>query len=143
MQAEHDTLTRNNTWSFVPPEFAPNIVGCKWVFRTKFESDGTIERLKARLVAKGFHQQPGLDYIETFSHVVKLASLRLILSLDTSQNWCLHQLDINNAFLQGTLTEDVYMSQPPGFIDPSFPTHVCKLNKAIYGLRHRVLGTTN
>ncbi|KAI3701690.1 hypothetical protein L6452_26950 [Arctium lappa] len=135
MQEEHDALTRNNTWSLVPPESAPNIVGCKWVFRTKFKPDGTVERLKARLVAKGFHQRPGLDYIETFSPVVKPASLRLILSLATSHNWCLRQLDINNAFLQGTLTEDVYMSQPPGFTDSSFPHHVCKLNKAIYGLR--------
>ncbi|KAL6505058.1 hypothetical protein OROGR_024875 [Orobanche gracilis] len=135
MQEEHDALTRNNTWSLVPPESAPNLVGCKWVFRTKFKPDGTVERLKARLVAKGFHQRPGLDYIETFSPVVKPASLRLILSLASSQNWCLRQLDINNAFLQGTLSENVYMSQPPGFVDPSFPHHVCKLNKAIYGLR--------
>ncbi|KAL4574289.1 hypothetical protein LXL04_021117 [Taraxacum kok-saghyz] len=134
MQDEYDALIRNKTWSLVPPESAPNVVGCKWVFRTKFKPDGTVDRLKARLVAKGFHQRPGLDYVETFSPVVKPASLRLILSLATSQNWCLRQLDINNAFLQGSLTESVYMSQPPGFTDPSLPHHVCKLNKAIYGL---------
>ncbi|KAJ9568078.1 hypothetical protein OSB04_004044 [Centaurea solstitialis] len=135
MQEEYDALLRNQTWSLVPPESVPNLVGSKWVFRTKFKPNGTIDRLKARLVAKGFHQRPGLDYIETFSPVVKPATLRLVLSLASSQNWPLRQLDINNAFLQGTLTESVYMSQPPGFVDPSFSHHVCKLNKAIYGLR--------
>ncbi|KAK1408451.1 hypothetical protein QVD17_40235 [Tagetes erecta] len=135
MQDEFDALQRNNTWTLVPSTSAPNLVGCKWVFRTKFKPDGSFDRFKARLVAKGFHQRPGLDYVETFSPVVKPATIRLILSLATSHNWCLRQLDINNAFLQGNLTESVYMSQPPGFADPSLPTHVCKLNKAIYGLR--------
>ncbi|KAJ9536158.1 hypothetical protein OSB04_un000659 [Centaurea solstitialis] len=79
--------------------------------------------------------RPGLDYIETFSPVVKPATLHLILSLVSSKNWPLRQLDIYNAFLQGTLTESVYMSQPHGFVDPLLPYHVCQLNKAIYGLR--------
>ena len=135
MQDEYEALLRNNTWTLVPRESAPNIVGCKWVYRTKYKSDGTLDRLKSRLVAKGFHQRPGIDYIETFSPVVKPATLRLILSLATSHKWSLRQLDINNAFLQGHLSESVFMSQPPGFIDPSFPDHVCNLNKAIYGLR--------
>ncbi|KAJ0491830.1 putative RNA-directed DNA polymerase [Helianthus annuus] len=135
MQTEFEALKRNQTWTLVPPDNAPNLVGCKWVYRTKFKPDGSVDRLKARLVAKGFHQRPGLDYVETFSPVVKPATLRLILAIATSYNWPLRQLDINNAFLQGTLTESVYMSQPPGFVDPSYPTHVCKLNKAIYGLR--------
>ncbi|KAJ0908501.1 putative RNA-directed DNA polymerase [Helianthus annuus] len=133
MQSEFDALKRNQTWTLVPPDNAPNLVGCKWVYRTKFKPDGLVDRLKSRLVAKGFHQRPGLDYVETFSPVVKPATLRLILAIATSFNWPLRQLD--NAFLQGTLTESVYMSQPPGFVDPSYPTHVCKLNKAIYGLR--------
>ncbi|KAD7117348.1 hypothetical protein E3N88_04616 [Mikania micrantha] len=135
MQFEYDALLRNRTWSLVPPDNAPNLVGCKWIFRTKFKPDGSVDRLKARLIAKGFHQRPGLYYIETFSPVVKPATLRIILSLATTHNWCLRQLDINNAFLQGHHTESVYMSQPSGFIDPSLPNHVCKLNKAIYGLR--------
>lgn len=135
MSQEFDALQHNQTWSLVPSNSASNIVGCKWVYRTKYKPDGSIDRLKARLVAKGFHQRPGIDFAETFSPVVKPATLRLILSLAVSQGWSLRQLDINNAFLQGTLTEDVYMAQPPGFINPSFPSHVCKLNKAIYGLR--------
>lgn len=84
VQDEHDALVQNQTWCLVPPDSAPNLVGCKLVFRTKFKPDGTVDRLKACLVAKGFHQRPGLDYVQTFSPVVKLPSLHLILSLASS-----------------------------------------------------------
>ncbi|KAI3826502.1 hypothetical protein L1987_00550 [Smallanthus sonchifolius] len=102
MTQEFEALQNNQTWTLVPHSDASNLVGSKWVFRTKFKSDGSIERLKARLVAKGFHQRPGIDFAETFSPVVKPATLRLILSLAVSHHWSLRQLDINNAFLQGT-----------------------------------------
>jgi histone deacetylase 1/2 len=111
------------------------VVGCKWIFRLKRHTDGTVARYKARLVAKGFNQRPGLDYHETFSPVVKPTTIRLVLSIAISNGWQFHQLDINNAFLQDTLTEDVYMAQPPGFSDPDKADFVCKLRKAIYGLK--------
>ncbi|KAI5351986.1 hypothetical protein L3X38_004877 [Prunus dulcis] len=112
-----------------------NLVGCKWVFRIKRHSDGSIERYKARLVTKGFHQRPGIDYAETFNPIVKPATIRTVLSLAVSRGWSLRQLDVKNAFLHGFLQEDVYMAQPPDFIDPTRPSYVCKLYKALYGLK--------
>ncbi|GJW53128.1 retrovirus-related pol polyprotein from transposon RE1 [Tanacetum coccineum] len=87
---------------------------------------------KARVVAQGFTQIPGLDYSHTFSPVVKASTVRIVLSLAVLHRWRLHQLDVKNAFLHGHLNETVYMEQPPGFIDPQFPNHVCKLSKALY-----------
>lgn len=135
MLEEFDALVRNGTWELVPPTAAQNIVGCKWIFRIKRLLDGSIDKYKARLVAKGFHQRPDIDYHDTFSPVVKPTMVRLVLSLAVCQGWSLWQLDVNNAFLQGTLTEDVYMVQPQGFIDTNFPDNVCKSKNAIYSLK--------
>ncbi|KAJ6861975.1 retrovirus-related pol polyprotein from transposon RE2 [Populus alba x Populus x berolinensis] len=135
MSAEYNALVSNGTWELVYPTTATNIVGCKWIFRIKRDSNGFVDRYKARLVAKGFHQRPGVDYIETFSPVIKPTTIRLVLSIAVANGWTLRQLDINNAFLQGRLSETVFMAQPPGFIDSDHPTHVCKLHKAIYGLK--------
>ncbi|KAF5199309.1 Retrovirus-related pol polyprotein from transposon tnt 1-94 [Thalictrum thalictroides] len=135
MADEFNALLKHQTWTLVPPSSSQNTVGCKWVFKLKRHSDGSVERHKARLVAKGFHQQPGFDYDETFSPVVRPATIRTVVSLATSFSWPLRQLDVKNVFLQGYLSEPVYMTQPPGFIDPKYPHHVCRLHKAIYGLK--------
>ncbi|KAL3838972.1 hypothetical protein ACJIZ3_023563 [Penstemon smallii] len=135
MQLEFDALMTTKTWTLVPPSPNQNLIGCKWIFKTKFRSDGSIDRRKARLVAKGYNQLEGLDYNETFSPVVKPTSIRLVLSIATSLNWQITQLDIQNAFLHGSIDESVFMSQPPGFIHPDYPTYVCKLNHALYGLK--------
>ena len=135
MFEEYDVLVQNGTWELVPSYSSHNIVGCKWIFRTKRHSDGSIDRYKARLVAKGFHQRSGVDYHDTFSPVVKPTTIRLVLSLAVTRGWSLRQLDVNNVFLQGHLSDNVYMSQPSGFIDLDHSTHVCKLQKAIYGLK--------
>jgi len=135
MFEEYDALVCNGTWELVPPDGITNVVGCRWFYRIKRHSDGSINKFKARLVAKGFHQRLGVDYHKTFSPVVKPTTVRLVLSLAVSRGWSLKQLDINNAFLQGHLSETVYMVQPPGFVNRDKPSFVCKLHKAIYGLK--------
>lgn len=134
MQVEYQALLDNKTWSLVslPPSKHP--IGCKWVFKLKENANGTVNRFKARLVAKGFVQQPCFDFRETFSHVVKPVTVHVVLTLALSKGWSLRQLDVNNAFLNGLLTEEVYMSQPPGFEKGDNNT-VCRLHKSIYGLR--------
>uniref|UniRef100_A0A2N9GZ53 Reverse transcriptase Ty1/copia-type domain-containing protein n=1 Tax=Fagus sylvatica TaxID=28930 RepID=A0A2N9GZ53_FAGSY len=135
MNLEFDALLKNHTWQLVPPHPSQNLIGCKWVFRTKRNADGSVERHKARLVAKGFHQQAGVDYDETYSPVVKPTTVRTVLSIAISSGWSIRQIDIQNAFLHGTLSEQVFMTQPPGYHHPSYPHHVCKLQKALYGLK--------
>ncbi|KAJ9547665.1 hypothetical protein OSB04_020208 [Centaurea solstitialis] len=135
MDAEMAAILSNYTWDLVPKPSDANIVGNRWLFRHKFDSNGRLERYKARLVAQGFSQQPGLDFDDTFSPVVKPATIRTVLSISISRNCPIHQLDVKNAFLHGDLTETVYMRQPPGYVNNSFPDHVCRLRKALYGLK--------
>ena len=135
MQDEYDALLRNGTWHLVPNQEGKNLIDCKWVYKIKKKADGSIDRYKARLVAKGFKQRYGIDYEDTFSPVVKIATVRLVLSLAVSEGWCLRQLDVQNAFLHGILEEEVYMRQPPGFENANSPNSICKLDKAIYGLK--------
>uniref|UniRef100_A0A2N9GHZ2 Integrase catalytic domain-containing protein n=1 Tax=Fagus sylvatica TaxID=28930 RepID=A0A2N9GHZ2_FAGSY len=135
MDEEFQALQKQGTWSLVPMPANKNVVGCKWVYKLKHNSDGTIARYKARLVAKGFHQQYGIDFAETFSPVIKPPTVRLILSLAVSLKWPLRQLDVKNAFLHGTLKEEVYMTQPQGYVDSAHPNYVCRLHKSIYGLK--------
>jgi hypothetical protein len=94
-----------------------------------------LEWYKARWVLRGFTQRPGVDYDETFSLVVKSATVRTVLSLAVSHSWPVHQLDVKNAFLHGILSETVYYSQPTGFVDPAQLDCVCLLNKSLYGLK--------
>ena len=103
-----------------------------------------MDRYKAQLVTKGFHQRPDLDYHDTFSSVVKPTTIHLVFSLATSNGWCLRQLDVNNAFLQGILIENVFMAQPLGFTDIDQPNHVYRLrNTSMVSSRPLVPGTMN
>ncbi|RXH95059.1 hypothetical protein DVH24_024743 [Malus domestica] len=139
MKEEISALHTQGTWSLVPLPENKNLVGCKWICKLKRHSDGSIARHKARLVAKGFSQEPGLDYSETFSLVVKPTTMRVVLALVAHFNWSLRQLNVKNAFLHGTLQEEVYMAQPPGFEDPQNPTleSVKKINIPKVNRLHR------
>ncbi|KAL0285816.1 UNVERIFIED_CONTAM: Retrovirus-related Pol polyprotein from transposon RE1 [Sesamum angustifolium] len=134
MQQELDALKANGTWSLQPLPPRKKSIGCKWIFKTKFRSNGIVERYKARLVAKGHNQVKGLDYHETFAPVAKLVKVLLLLAIVSTQHWHLHQLDVNNAFLHGELDEDVFMYLPLGF-GRKGETRVCKLHKSLYGLK--------
>ncbi|GJW39160.1 ribonuclease H-like domain-containing protein [Tanacetum coccineum] len=124
---EYKALIDNNTWVLVlrPPNV--NIVRSMWLYKHKYNADGSLNRYKARLVANGRSQQQGIDCDGTFSPVVKPATIRTVLILAVSRQWPIHQLDVKNAFLHGHLKETVYMHQPPGFIDSAHSDYVCLL----------------
>ena len=124
----------NHTWTLTPLPPHKQVVGCRWIYKIKYNADGSIELYKARLVAKGYTQVEGLDCLATFSPVAKLTTVQLILALAAIFDWHLKQLDVNNAFLYGELNEEVYMSLPPG-MHPAYSNQVCKLQKSIYGLK--------
>ena len=126
---------KNKTWHLVPPRKGNNVIDCKWVYKIKRKYDGSIDRYKARLVAKWIKQRFGIDYEDTFSPVVKEATIRLVLSIAISRGWSLRQLDVENAFLHGVLEEEVFMRQLPGYENQSTPHYVFKLDKALYGLK--------
>jgi hypothetical protein len=135
MDFEFGALLKNDTWCLVPPQAGVNVVDCKWVYKIKRKSDGTVDRYKVWLVAKGFKQRYGIDYENTFSLVVKAATIHIVLSITMSRGWSLRQLDVQNAFLHGVLEEEVYMRPTPGYEDAQHLEYVCKLDKVIYGLK--------
>ncbi|GJZ66040.1 ribonuclease H-like domain-containing protein [Tanacetum coccineum] len=132
---EYKALIDNNTWVLVPRPPNVNIVRSMWLYKHKYNADGSLNRYKARLVANGRSQQQGIDCDETFSPVVKPATIRTVLSLAVCRQWPIHQLDVKNAFLHSHLTETVYMHQPPGFTDSAHSDYVCLLQKSLYGLK--------
>ncbi|KAJ0431334.1 putative RNA-directed DNA polymerase [Helianthus annuus] len=135
MREEMNALLRNQTWELTPKPSDVTPVSCKWTYKLKQRPDGSVERYKARLVARGFSQTYGVDYEETFSPVAKLTTIRTLLAIAVNKGWKLWQMDVSNAFLYGDLEHTIYMEQPLGFVDQGRPDYVCKLRKAIYGLK--------
>lgn len=133
IEEELQSLEKNGTWNLVELPEGRRAVDNKWVFKIKRNSDGSVDRYKARLVARGFSQRHGFDYSDTYSPVVKMSTLRVLLSLANQKRWLVHQMDVKCAFLNGVLDEEVFMRQPSGFERGG--SQVCRLNKAIYGLK--------
>ena len=128
MTAEYDSLMKNKTWSLIPLPLGKNLVGCKWVYKTKFIVDEHIEKDKARLVAKGFNQLEGINYNETFATIAKMNTIRTILSITSYYKWEMHQMDVKSVFLNGNFNEEIYMQQTLGFINVESSNLVCKLH---------------
>jgi hypothetical protein len=137
MRDEYHSLVANETWDLVPRPTQANIIGGKWVYKTKLDAQGRPLRYKARYVAKGFKQIQGLDYFDTYSPVTKMTSIRTFLSIACMHDWYLESMDVDTAFLNAAVLEEVYVAQPEGFQmkDKQGQLLVCKLKKSIYGLR--------
>jgi len=127
-------FARNEVWTLVPRTNKMNVIGIKWVFKNKLDEQGVIVRNKARLMAKGYNQEEGIDFGETYALVARLEAVRLLLAYACMNGFKLHQMDVKSAFLNGYIDEEVYVSQPPGFVDHKYSEHVFKLKKALYGL---------
>ena len=136
MKEELNALLKTGTWNLVDLLARKSAIGCKWMYKIKTRSDGTVDRYKARLVVKGFTQEYGIDYEETFASVACLSSVRTLITISTSRHWPLFQMDVKNDFLNGELTEEIYMQFPPGFShSPGFSHKVCRLRWALYNLK--------
>lgn len=133
IQAEYDSLISNGTWEFADLPKGRKALNSKWVLKKKYNQDGSIDRYKARLVAKGYSQKAGIDYTETFSPVIRYESVRLLIALAAKLDLDIFQMDAITAFLQGNLTEEIYLNQPEGFIQSR--GKVLRLKKSIYGLK--------
>jgi hypothetical protein len=130
-----DSILSNGTWELTELPYGCKPVGCKWVFKKKLRPDGTIEKYKARLVAKGYIQKEGEDFFDTYSPVVRLITIRALLSLAASYGLIVHQMDVKTTFVKGELDEEIYMDQPDGFVAKGQESKVCKLLKSLYGLK--------
>lgn len=135
MDEEYQSIIKNDVWYIVPRPKGKSVVSSKWLFKIKHNVDGSIEKYKARFVAHGFSQKEGIDYEETFAHVARYTSIRMIIAIATAKGWKLHQMDVTTAFLNGVIEEEVYIDQPEGYEIQDRLTHVCRLKKALYGLK--------
>lgn len=135
MDCEIKSIEKNKTWTLADLPVGAKKIGVKWVYKTKFNELGEIEKHKARLVAKGYSQKHGVDYKEVFAPVARLETVRMVVACAAQRNWKIYQLDVKSAFLHGELSEDVYIEQPRGYEMKENENKVYKLHKALYGLK--------
>jgi hypothetical protein len=134
MEDEMNSILKNHTWDLVSLPIGKKAISSKWVYKTKPGLNGENDKLKARLVARGFEQQYGVDFEETFAHVVKWSTIRALTARAAQLGHAIHHLDVKTAFLYGKITDDIYMAQPLGFTVSGKENLVCKMNRALYGL---------
>ncbi|GJT99663.1 retrovirus-related pol polyprotein from transposon TNT 1-94 [Tanacetum coccineum] len=135
MQEELHEFERLEVWELVPPPDKAFVISLKWIYKVKLDELGGILKNKARLVARGYRQEEGIDFEESFAPVARLEAIRIFLAFAAHMNMVIYQMDVKTAFLNGNLREEVYVSQPDGFVDPDKPNYVYKLKKALYGLK--------
>ncbi|GJS77797.1 retrovirus-related pol polyprotein from transposon TNT 1-94 [Tanacetum coccineum] len=135
MQKELNQFERNKVWTLVPKPHRKTIIGTKWIWKNKMDEEGVVTKNKVRLVAHGYNQQEGIDYEETFAPVARLEAIRIFLAYAAYMEFVVYQMDVKSAFLNGKISEEVYVQQPPGFESSEFPDHVCKLDKSLYRLK--------
>ncbi|CAO2193121.1 unnamed protein product [Urochloa humidicola] len=135
MKTEMDAVEKNRTWELADLPPGHRAISLKWVYKLKKDEAGAVIKYKARLVARGFVQQEGVDFDDAFAPVARMESVRLLLALAAQEGWRVHHMDVKSAFLNGDLKEEVYVQQPSGFVIPGMEGKVCRLRKALYGLR--------
>nr|GEV97987.1 retrovirus-related Pol polyprotein from transposon TNT 1-94 [Tanacetum cinerariifolium] len=135
MQDEIQEFDRLQVWELVPQPDCVMIIALKWIYKVKLDEYGDVLKNKARVVAKGYRQEEGINFEESFAPVARIDAIRIFIANAASRNMTIYQMDVKTAFLNHELKEEVYVSQPESFVDPNHPTHVYRLNKALYGLK--------
>jgi hypothetical protein len=135
MDEEIRCIERNQTWKLVDVPDDKDVISVKWIYKTKQDAEGKVQKYKARLVARGFTQQPGIDFNETFAPVACMDTVRTVLAIVAQYKWPVYQMDVKSTFLNGNLEEEVYVEQPQGYEVPGQEDKVYRLKKALYGLK--------
>jgi hypothetical protein len=135
MIEEYQYIMKNKVWEIVPRPKNEDVVSSRWLLKIKHDANGSIEKYKARFFARGFSQKEGIDYEETFTPMARYTSIRTIISFVAKMKWKLHQMDMKTSFPNGVIEEEVYIEKPQGFEVEYRKSHVCRLKKALYGLK--------
>ena len=135
MVKEYQSIINNDVWEIVPRLKDKSVVSSKWIYKTKHSADYSIEKYKAIFVARGLSQKEGIDYEENFAPVARYTSIRTVLALTAKNKWKLHQMDVKTTFLNGLIEEEVYIEKLQGFDTENQEAYVCRLKKALYGLK--------
>jgi hypothetical protein len=135
MVEEYESIFKNSTWKIVPRPVDKSAVGSRWIYKVKQAADGSVEKYKSRFVARGFSHIEGIDYDETFAPIVRYSYIRSILSLSTQMGWRIHHMDVKTVFLNGIIEEELYTKQPEGFENFDRESYVCRLKRALYGMK--------